>query len=90
MQKKLPLYISLLTAVLAIVFYFLSFPSANSIKKETEKHLHKLEQKANTQLDSIYQHFHHSSKKNFVEYLAKEYATTFNERGIAYFIIRER
>jgi signal transduction histidine kinase len=86
MQKKLSLYISLFTAILAIVFYFLSFPSVNSIKEETGKHLHRLEQKANLQLDSIHQHLHHSSKKNFVEYLAKEYAATFNERGIAYFI----
>jgi len=86
MRKKLPLYISLITAMLAIVFYFLSFPSANTIKEQAEKHLHKLEQKANLQLDFIHQHLHHSTKKNFVEYLAKDYTTTFNENGIAYFI----
>jgi len=86
MQKKLLVYISLLTGVLAVVFYFLSFPSANAIKIEAEKHLYKLEQEANLQLDSIHQHLHHSSKKSFVEYLVKEYATTYTKKGIAYFI----
>ncbi len=86
MKNKLSLSISLIMAVLAIVFYFLSFPSVNTIKEQTEKHLHKLEQEANLQLDSIHQHLHHSSKKNLVEYLAKEYVNTFNDKGIAFFI----
>ena len=86
MKKRLSLYISLIAAVLATFFYFLSYPSNYTIKEQTEKHIHKLEQEVNIQLDSIHKHLHYSSKKNLVAYLATEYANTFNEKGISFFI----
>ncbi|MHB8261821.1 MAG: sensor histidine kinase [Bacteroidia bacterium] len=86
MKNKLSLYVSSIMAILAIIFYFLSFPSIDSIKKQTEKNLHELEQEANLQLDSIHQHLHHSSKKTFVDYLAKNHSSAFFEKGIAFFI----
>jgi signal transduction histidine kinase len=86
MRNKLLLYISLPAAVLAILFYFLSFPSLNKIKRNTEKKLQALEQEAVVDLDSIHKQLHHSSKNNFVNYLAKNYANTFAKKGIAFFV----
>ncbi|HXD92352.1 MAG TPA: HAMP domain-containing sensor histidine kinase [Bacteroidia bacterium] len=86
MKNKLLLYISLPAAVLAVVFYFLSFPSFTNIKNTTEKKLQKLNEEATVDLDSIHKHLHYSSKNDFVNYLAKNYANTFTEKGIAFFI----
>ncbi|HKC67303.1 MAG TPA: hypothetical protein VKG26_03685, partial [Bacteroidia bacterium] len=86
MKNKLLLYISLPAAVSAVVFYFLSFPSFEAIRTATEKKLQKLDQEAVSDLDSIHKHLHHSSKNDFVNYLAKNYTNTFTEKGIAFFI----
>jgi two-component system nitrogen regulation sensor histidine kinase NtrY len=86
MKHKLLLYISLPAAVLAVLFYFLSFPSYNDIKNTTEKKLQELNQVATVDLDSIHKHLHHSSKNDFVNYLVKNYSNTFTEKGIAFFI----
>jgi len=86
MKNKLLLYISLPVAVLAVVFYFLSFLSFENIKETTEKKLQKLDIEATIDLDSIHQHLHHSSKNDFVSYLAKNYSNTFTEKGISFFI----
>jgi two-component system nitrogen regulation sensor histidine kinase NtrY len=86
MKNKLLLYLSLPVAILAIVFYFLSFPSGGSIKKNTEKRLYELEQEANVQLDSIYSHLHYSSKKDFTTYLINTYQNKFIEKGLSFFI----
>ncbi|HXU26128.1 MAG TPA: hypothetical protein VN698_02765, partial [Bacteroidia bacterium] len=86
MKNRLLLYISIPAAVLVVIFYFLSFPSFNKIKSTTEKKLQNLNQEATVDLDSIHQHLHHSSKNDFVSYLAKNYANTFTEKGVAFFI----
>ena len=86
MKKKFLLYLSLLLAIPAIAFYFLSFPSAASIQKKTETRLFELEQEATRGLDSIHQHLHHSPRNNFIAYLSGNYANLFNEKGIAFFI----
>ncbi|MEO8761401.1 MAG: hypothetical protein ABI388_08510, partial [Bacteroidia bacterium] len=86
MKNKNLLYISLPAAVLAILFYFLSFPSLDTIKNGTEKKIQTLEQEAAIDLDSIHKQLHHSSENNFVNYLAKNYANTFTKKGIAFFI----
>ena len=86
MKKNLLLYLSQPIAILAIAFYFLSFPSIDFIKKNTESKLHKLELEANIQLDSIYKHLNHSPKNIFTSYLTSKYSNTFNDKGIAFFI----
>ena len=86
MRNKLLLYISLPAVVLAVLFYFLSFPSFNSIKDSTEQNLHALEKEAAVDLDSIHKNLHHYPKNDFVNYLAKNYADLFKKKGIAFFI----
>lgn len=86
MKHKLLLYISLPLAILAVVFYFMSFPSYDTIKVHTEKKLQQLDEQALVNLDSIHRHLHYSSKSNFVNYLAKNYANTFTDKGISFFI----
>jgi two-component system nitrogen regulation sensor histidine kinase NtrY len=86
MRNKLLLYISFPVAVLAILFYFLSFPFLTNIKSSTEKKLQELEQEAIVDLDSIHKQLRYSSKNDFVNYLAKNYANTFSKKGIAFFI----
>src|ERR1700748_2276760 len=86
MKNRSLLYFSIPAAVLAILFYFLSFPSLDTIKNSTESKLRELEKEASTDLDSIHRQLHHSSKSNFVNYLATNYANTFTKKGIAYFI----
>ena len=86
MRNKLPLYISLPAVVLTVLFYFLSFSSLTTIKNSTEIKLKTLEQEALVDLDSIHKQLHHSSKNDFVNYLAKNYTNTFTKKGIAFFI----
>ncbi len=86
MAKKRWLWLSLAMAVIGFLCYFFSFVTNAEIKKQTEKELHKLEHKAESYLDSIHQHLHHSPKKAFINYLAAAYKNTFNEDGIACFI----
>ena len=86
MKNKSLLHISILAAVFATLFYFLSFPSLITIQHSTESKLYELEQEASIDLDSIHKQLHHSTATNFVNYLAKNYANTFTKKGIAYFI----
>jgi len=86
MKNRFLLYFSIPAAVLAILFYFLSFPSLDTIKNSTESKLQELEKEASVDLDSIHRQLHHSSKSNFVNYLATNYANAFTKKGIAYFI----
>ncbi len=86
MKNKRLLYTSFPPAVLSILFYFLSFPSLTTIKHNTEKKLYALEQKASNDLDSIYKQLQLSPKKNFTTYLSKNYAKSFADQGIAFFI----
>ncbi len=86
MIKNRWLWLSLSTAALGFLCYFLSFVSDEQVKRQTEKELHKLEQKAGVYLDSVHFHLHNSPKRTFVNYLAATYKNTFSEEGIACFI----
>ena len=85
-RHKLLLIVIALAAVLSAFFYVLSYPSIQRIQDHSEKKLSILESIAEQQLDSIYHHLHHSSKKDFVYDLSNRYKNLYNEKGIAFFI----
>ncbi len=86
MVKSRWLWLSFATAVIGLWCYYFSFVSNSEVKKGTETNLHVLEHKAVSLLDSIHSHLHNTPKRNFVNYLALSFPSTYNEEGIACFI----
>lgn len=84
--KRWLLFIAAAAFALCACFYFLAFSSPRAIKSNTEKKLHKLEKQAAVQLDSIYNHLHHASRRDFISYLSGNFTSSFRTKGIAYYV----